>query len=333
MSQHCDAALDVLDAVRPSLYAHYMSLLDSSSGGLRVHHGGEVDVRSAYLMLAVAYLLDILTPELGNDALAQYLLRCQTYEGGFGGEPGNEAHGGYTYCAVAALQIMGKLHQANVPQLTAWLAGRQMGCEGGYQGRTHKLVDGCYSFWQGGPAMTLGLTHDEAVAPGDDAASSPAVLPVAMNQQRLGGYILHCCQQYQGGLRDKPSEKRDFYHSCYCLSGLSLCQQDVHGAPLPAEQIEGGDGNRLARTHPLFNMARTHVRRITQRYRGGSADLPRGHSALTDAALVGAATAREGGQLAGNADNTVELPAAASNKHLAGACIVTAAGKLLPPAA
>ncbi len=28
----------------------------------------------------------------------EWLLRCQTYEGGFGGTPGMEAHGGYTFC-------------------------------------------------------------------------------------------------------------------------------------------------------------------------------------------------------------------------------------------
>ena len=323
----------MLDAIRPSLYAHYMSLLDGDTGGLRVHHGGEVDVRAAYLMLAVVHLLGILTPELGNRALVGYLLRCQTYEGGFGGEPGNEAHGGYTYCAVAALQITGHLQEANVPQLTDWLAARQMGCEGGYQGRTHKLVDGCYSFWQGGPAMTVGLSHEQALAAGDGAEDSSAapVLPVAMNQQRLGAYILHCCQQYQGGLRDKPTEKRDFYHSCYCLSGLSLCQQDMRGSPLPASQLEGGEGNRLKRTHPLFNIARTHVRRITERYHSETSTLPRGHAALMEAAGTAAQAAREAGHLAGEADNTVELPDGASNKHLAGACIVTASGKLLPP--
>jgi Prenyltransferase and squalene oxidase repeat len=29
-----------------------------------------------------------------------------------------------------------------------WLCHRQMRLEGGFQGRTNKLVDGCYSFWQ-----------------------------------------------------------------------------------------------------------------------------------------------------------------------------------------
>jgi len=33
---------------------------------------------------------------------------CQTYEGGIGGYPGNEAHGGYTFCALASLEILKK---------------------------------------------------------------------------------------------------------------------------------------------------------------------------------------------------------------------------------
>ena len=31
-----------------------------------------------------------------------------------------------------------------------WAAQRQGSVEGGFNGRTNKLVDGCYSFWQGG---------------------------------------------------------------------------------------------------------------------------------------------------------------------------------------
>ena len=34
----------------------------------------------------------MMTPELIVDS-KEYLLKCQNYEGGFGGEPGNESHG------------------------------------------------------------------------------------------------------------------------------------------------------------------------------------------------------------------------------------------------
>ena len=39
----------------------------------------------------------------------QWLVRCQSYEGGFGGVPGMEAHGGYSFCGLAALMLMGKV--------------------------------------------------------------------------------------------------------------------------------------------------------------------------------------------------------------------------------
>lgn len=44
------------------------------------------------------------------------------------------------------------------------------------------------------------------------------------NQQALQEYILCCCQDKYGGLIDKPERKRDYYHTCYGLSGLSVAQ-------------------------------------------------------------------------------------------------------------
>ena len=45
----------------------------------------------------------------------------------------------------------------DLKKLTRWLAHRQGAVEGGFAGRTNKLVDGCYSFWQGGAFPVLGL--------------------------------------------------------------------------------------------------------------------------------------------------------------------------------
>ena len=59
--------------------------------------------------------------------------RCQTYEGGFGGVPGMEAHGGYSFCGLAALMLMGKGHLCDTASLLRWAANRQMRLEGGFQ--------------------------------------------------------------------------------------------------------------------------------------------------------------------------------------------------------
>ena len=67
----------------------------------------------------------MLTPELAG-GVAGFCVRCQTYEGGFGGEPGNEAHGGYAFCALAALVVLGAAGEADLPALALWCASRQV---------------------------------------------------------------------------------------------------------------------------------------------------------------------------------------------------------------
>ena len=61
--------------------------------------------------------------------------RCQTYEGGFGGVPGMEAHGGYSFCGLAALMFLRKGRLCNIDTLLKWAANRQMRVEGGFQVR------------------------------------------------------------------------------------------------------------------------------------------------------------------------------------------------------
>ena len=132
--------------------------------------------------------MDLLTPELLRGTPG-FIASCQTYEGGFSsaslpyyraadgdtsGEGGplledvrpplGEAHGGYTFCALASwIMVQPYLRLASPPpttrtttiaytRLLRWLVQMQ-GAEselGGFRGRTNKLVDGCYSWWVGG---------------------------------------------------------------------------------------------------------------------------------------------------------------------------------------
>ena len=50
----------------------------------------------------------------------------QTYEGGLGGEPGAEAHGGYTFCGLAALHLAGRADALSLPALLHWAVHRQV---------------------------------------------------------------------------------------------------------------------------------------------------------------------------------------------------------------
>lgn len=244
-------ALEFLQEIRTLLHDLFVSLRNPS-GGFRIHHDGEMDVRATYTVLCVASLLNILTSTLVEGAV-DFLTKCQTYEGGFGGEPGSEAHGGYTYCAVAALELVGCLEKCNLPSLRDWLARRQMSLEGGFNGRSNKLVDGCYSFWQGGALAILSLYVDNQLLCDEDNQ-------LLCDEYMLQRYILLCAQDVNGGLRDKPSKPRDFYHSCYNLSGLSVSQH--HG------KLEYGHSqkSRVHKTHPCYNIRVERVQAIQQHF-------------------------------------------------------------------
>ncbi|KAK9272849.1 hypothetical protein L1049_003227 [Liquidambar formosana] len=298
---------------RHNLYTFLLRMKDAS-GGFRMHDAGEIDARACYTAISVASVLNILDYELVQN-VGNYILSCQTYEGGIAGEPGSEAHGGYTFCALATMILIDEVYRLDLASLINWVVFRQ-GVECGFQGRTNKLVDGCYSFWQGG-AFALIQTLDSSIiqqffldAGGDcptDSTETAATSDLSEGEHGLDGnsyqvdetchspqegpqsthdpanfsaigfdflerraeveplfhsialqqYILLCCQLSDGGFRDKPGKHRDYYHTCYCLSGLSACQyswsKDADSPPLP-RAVFGPYSNLLEPIHPLYNI-------------------------------------------------------------------------------
>ncbi|KAL8494577.1 hypothetical protein ACS0TY_025413 [Phlomoides rotata] len=286
---------------RENLYAFLLQMKDAS-GGFRMHDCGEVDVRACYTALSVASVLNILDDRLIQN-VGDYIVSCQSYEGGISGEPGSEAHGGYTFCGLAAMVLINEVNRLDLPRLINWMAFRQ-GIECGFQGRTNKLVDGCYSFWQGGVAAIIQRLHlivneqlglpntfqsDCRTEDGGDSSNSdeeqrpegpsspvndvsgplqegvkngysfikgPIGLGPLFNSMALQQYILLCSQE-EAGFRDKPGKRRDHYHTCYVLSGLSVCQhsntKDADSPPLPRD-VMGPYSNLLESVHPLYNV-------------------------------------------------------------------------------
>ncbi|BES93067.1 Farnesyltransferase beta subunit [Nesidiocoris tenuis] len=212
-------------------------------GSFVVHEGGESDIRAVYCAVVVAKILNIDSADL-FDGTVEWIVRCQTYEGGFGGDPGQEAHGGYSFCAIAALYLLNALHMCDLKALMRWTVNRQMPFEGGFQGRTNKLVDSCYSFWQGATVVIaqLGLSGRESLEL--DTGKKDWIF----NKELLQEYVLMCCQDEYGGFMDKPHVRRDPYHTCYALSGLSLAQSC-------REHIVGDvHKNAVKQIHPAFNL-------------------------------------------------------------------------------
>lgn len=97
------------NAINRKTLKKFLWSVRESSGAFRMHVDGELDVRGAYCAISSAKLSSFSV----NDEkklfanTAEWIVSCQTYEGGFGGTPDLEAHGGYSFCAAAALALLG----------------------------------------------------------------------------------------------------------------------------------------------------------------------------------------------------------------------------------
>ena len=110
----------------------------------------------------------------------------------------------------------------NVPLLVSWLSARQYAPEGGFSGRTNKLVDGCYSHWVGGCWPLVQACLDGPLLGSNSGSRLNSVSSVGNLYSREGliRYILCCCQDQskRGGLRDKPSQCVNIPSTCLFLT-------------------------------------------------------------------------------------------------------------------
>ncbi|KKY28901.1 putative farnesyltransferase beta subunit ram1 [Phaeomoniella chlamydospora] len=241
----------------------WLGRLKRPDGGFQICEGGEVDTRGAYSAMVLITLLNLpldLPPDseartIGGlqtltDGLPEWISRCQTYEGGIGGSPGNEAHGAYTFLGIACLCLLGSPEimlrkHLDLDNLISWLVMQQYAPEGGLAGRKNKLVDGCYSHWLGGcfPLVQAALQGPMT----EEQAKSTGPMDI-YNREGLVRYTLSCCQQKHGGLRDKPGTRADAYHTNYILSALSQTQHFIYHTPSPTPPSPETSSHRTAAT-------------------------------------------------------------------------------------
>jgi geranylgeranyl transferase type-1 subunit beta len=207
----------------------------AADGGVRAAPGAEADVRFVYAALAARALLRRAgvagagagAADLDARAAAAFAARCASHEGGFALAPGGEAHGGSTYCAVAALALAaaecdgaGAALRARAPAAHRWLAARQLPAgaaadgaaadgAGGMCGRAGKPADACYAFWVVAAQALL------ARAGGGHWPPPVAAAP-------LHAALLACQHLRPGGFGRDADTEPDPLHTHYALAGLAL---------------------------------------------------------------------------------------------------------------
>ena len=224
-------------------------------GAFSGHYNGESDLRATYCAIVIATILDIVDEDL-TKGIVDNIKNCQTFEGGFAPEPFCEAHGGYSFCAIATLLMLDKLHEIDLKSFLRWLVNRQCTVEGGFNGRTNKLVDSCYSFWQGSIFNMLYM--------GDKTFSYDQEL--LYDQLSLQAYIMFCCQNPNGGLIDKPGRSPDFFHTNYATAGL-ICSQECMIDKCKIS-LTYDENNNFKDLNPIYCAPAIRVRKAKKYYEG-----------------------------------------------------------------
>ncbi|KAJ3321194.1 Geranylgeranyl transferase type-1 subunit beta [Boothiomyces sp. JEL0866] len=145
-----DQGLEKIDSKR---LVSYISKFQKPDGSFSpTVDSTESDMRFLFCACAISYILNDWSG-INIDLALDFIRKSQNYDGAFGCAPDNESHGGSTYCAVAALALMGKLDTIKHDKLIFWLINRQ---DEGFHGRINKPDDTCYAYWIGGSLKMLG---------------------------------------------------------------------------------------------------------------------------------------------------------------------------------
>lgn len=181
----------------------YLQKSKNLDGSFLLCENGDSDLRGIYCAFSICKMLNIDTTLLADNVLS-YILSCQTYEGGFSSIPGAEAHGGYTYCAVATLVLLDELEKCDYVSLCEFLVNRQ-DKNNKLNGRTNKAADSCYSFWIGSCIKMVS----------DYKKIGINLLTIDFTNNTIEQIME--CEVETGGFRDKGNNAPDLHHTCYCI--------------------------------------------------------------------------------------------------------------------
>jgi len=211
-------------------------------------------LRFVYCACAISHILNDWSG-VDIDRAVQYIQACRTWDGAISLIPGQESHGGSTFCGVASLNLMGRLkqvlddHDKWRNELVQWCVSRQIE---GMQGRTNKLEDTCYSFWIGGTLKILNCDH-------------------LLDQKLLRAFVTDC-QSDMGGFSKLRDPGRSYYpdllHSFYSLSWLSFSHTTINEEDVINGAHLGSNVNGSLTLHPLNCTLGMSSRRIDM-YRKG----------------------------------------------------------------
>ncbi|ORZ37237.1 terpenoid cyclases/protein prenyltransferase alpha-alpha toroid [Catenaria anguillulae PL171] len=238
---------DNLERVCRDQCKQWMDSLQNPDGGFRqlarLPATSSSDLRFVYSAVAVHHILDLPIATHQRERIFRYILRMQTYEGGFGLHPYSEAHGGYTYCAIAALHLLSALDEELAPaareSVLRWALFQQ---ELGFSGRIGKPNDTCYSFWIGAAIKSQLLNGFEFV------------------NMDLNQTYLTAMQSPYGGFGKQADAFPDVMHTYMSLAAMTLSVTSDTDPECYSDDKASEREDALESVHPALNITHRALR-------------------------------------------------------------------------
>ncbi|KAF2454893.1 terpenoid cyclases/protein prenyltransferase alpha-alpha toroid [Lineolata rhizophorae] len=260
---------------------------------------GGRDMRFGYCVMCSRWILragkgekDLVGVEdIDIDGLVRCIRASETYDGGISDEPFHEAHAGFTYCAIAALSIAGRLPDSsndtstttkqlltapsNVPLTLHWLASRQTTSVF----EEEPLITKPWDFPSANRTESeLGLDHNEPDVPPaagfngrankvsdtcyafwvgasmsllEQCAGAGGGGRGLADSQRARTYLVDKSQHLVGGFGKVAGDPPDVYHSSLGLAALAMLGE--RNAATGEGSGDGGEG--LKTLDPGFCMS------------------------------------------------------------------------------
>lgn len=191
--------------------------------------GNEHDMRFVYCAACICYMLNDWSG-VDVDKMVEYIRRSIRYDYGISQHDEMESHGGTTFCALAALELSGRLYELSskeIERVKRWLLFRQ---EEGFNGRPNKPIDTCYSFWI--------------------AAALKILDALDLTDHKLNrDYLMSCQNTTVGGFSKWPGIQTDPFHSYFGLCGLSFLHEKDLLPIMPGLNISMRSHERLKKLH------------------------------------------------------------------------------------
>ncbi|XP_038072069.1 geranylgeranyl transferase type-1 subunit beta-like [Patiria miniata] len=215
---------------KPAIVAGLKALQLADGSFAATLNGSENDMRFVYCACCISSMLQDWSG-IDVEKAVEFIYKSLSYDCGLGQGPGQEGHGGTTFCAIASLVLMGRLESTfskrQREKIKTWCIKRQ---HSGFQGRPNKPVDTCYSFWVG---ATLKLLN------GYD------FVDCACNRS----YILSTQDEMVGGFAKWADYHPDALHAYFGICGLSLMGEPNLLPINPSLNISQRAADHLQRLH------------------------------------------------------------------------------------